>query len=283
MKKQFVAIIALLFLIMPAAAEEPAMTKDDAVLLISAVKNLKNRLNDLFSFTTGYDLSKVNQVRLTPTINWVKVAPKKAPPDGQTILEIVAAVDDPRGVSNIAGVRADLTGIGQLSDAQLLDNGKFGDVVSGDGLFTLLTTIMPGTTLGPKDINISAVNRNGWMALAKTTVDVEIKPLILEAKAVPEKLSTQSGAFVTLVLRVDNPGRPVDVKNISADIRPLGFQDALSFRNDGQDGDIASGDDTWTLRFILPKNLSPGNYLIPIEVVNFAGGSAAGKIPISIY
>ncbi|MBU0630409.1 MAG: hypothetical protein KKC80_05760 [Candidatus Margulisbacteria bacterium] len=283
MKKQLAAIIGLLLLVLPVAAEEATMTKDDAVLLISAVKNLKNRLNDLFSFTTGYDLSKVNQVRLTPTINWVKVTPKKAPPDGQTVLEIVAAVDDPNGLSNIAGVRADLASIGQLSDAQLIDNGKFGDVVAGDGLFTLLTTIMPETSLGPKDINVSAINRNGWMALAKTTIDVEIKPLIIEAKAVPEKISPQSGAFVTLVLRVDNPGRPIDVKSISADIRPLGFQDALSFRNDGQDGDVASGDDTWTVRFLLPKTLSPGNYLIPIEVINLAGGTATGKIPISIY
>lgn len=275
-------ISSILFVLPVVADEGETMTKDDAVLLVSAAKNLRNRLSELFSFTTGYDLSKVNQVRLTPTLNWVKVAPKKAPPDGQTVLEIVASVDDPKGLANIAGVRADLTAIGQLPDAQLVDNGKFGDAVAGDGLYTLLTTIMPETTLGQKDINISAVNRNGWMALAKTTLDVQINPVILEAKAIPEKVSPQSGAYVTLVLKVDNPGRPIDIKNISADLRPLGL-DAVPFRNDGQDGDLASGDDSWAIRFVIPKSALPGNYQIPVEVTNVVGGTATGKISISVY
>lgn len=283
MKKLTLLLISLVIFVLPVVAEgNETMTKDDAVLLVSAAKNLRNRLSELFSFTTGYDLSKVNQVRLTPTLNWVKVTPKKAPPDGQTVLEIVASVDDPKGLVNIAGTRADLTAIGQLPDAQLVDNGKFGDAVAGDGLYTLLTTIMPETTLGQKDITISAVNRNGWMALAKTTVDVQVNPLILEAKAIPEKVSPQSGAYVTLVMKVDNPGRPIDIKNISADLRPLGLE-AMYFRNDGQDGDVASGDDSWSIRFVIPKSALPGNYLIPVEVTNVVGGTATGKIFISVY
>jgi hypothetical protein len=190
---------------------EETLTKGEAVMLISATDFMKQKIGELFSWTVGYDITKVNRVRLTPTINYVKALPKKVPPDGRTVVEVVASVDDPSGLLNIAGVRADLSSIGRLSNTMLVDNGLFGDQKSGDGIYTLQTSVSPKVDLGPKDIPVAVANKKGWLALAKTTLDIRKNPLILEARCQPDRVLADGQSSVTISVKVDNPGRLEDV------------------------------------------------------------------------
>lgn len=288
--KKFVSllVVSLIILSNPVQAQKKAgaeeyMTKGEAVMLISATDFMKKKIGELISWTVGYDISKVNRVRLTPTINYVKAIPKKAPPDGRTIIEIQASVDDPGGLKNIAGVRADLSAIGRLANTMLVDNGLFGDEKPNDGIFTLQTSVSPKVTLGPKDIPVAAANKKGWLALAKTTLEIRKNPAIIEVKIYPEQIRADGKSEAVLTVKVDNPGRIEDVLYVKADLSVLGLSAESNLRNDGQAGDMLARDDIWTLRFVVPVSAAAGNYTIPIEVANMAGGVGKGTVNLSLF
>jgi hypothetical protein len=265
------------------AAAEEYLTKGEAVMLISATDFMKKKIGELLSWTVGYDISKVNRVRLTPTINYVKAVPRKVPPDGRTIVDVLASVDDPGGLKNISGVRADLSAIGRLPNAALVDNGLFGDQKPNDGIFTLQTSVSPQISLGAKDIPVAVANKKGWLALAKTTLEIRKNPAIIEAKVSPERVPADGRTPVTLTVRVDNPGRLEDVVEVKVDLSALGLSAEMRLRNDGLEGDLMAKDDLWSLQFVIPKTAKAGTYSLPLEVVNLAGGRAKGTISLTVY
>jgi len=175
MKRIALIIFIMVSCTMPViAVQKPqALTRAEVIKYLSASDQVKKKLSDLVSWTVGYDVSKINRAKLTPIISFVRVIPGRVAPDGRTIVEITAAVDDPGGLKNISGVRADLSAIGQLSNTILVDSGLFGDKKAGDGLFTLQTTIPTDVAFGLKELPVSAANKKGWLALSKATLDVE--------------------------------------------------------------------------------------------------------------
>jgi len=259
---------------MKAEAQE-YLTKGDAVMLISATDFMKKKIGELLSWTVGYDVSKVNRVKLTPTINYVRAEPKQLPPDGRTILELTASVDDPDGLNNIAGVRADLSSIGRLPNTQLVDNGLFGDAVADDGVYTLQSSVASRVPLGSKDITVAVANRNGWLALAKTSLDVKKDPTIVEVRVSPEKVLANGRTLATITVKVDNPGRIEDVSRVAADLSALGLDQnsLLSVANK----------DIWTLQFPVPASVPAGSYQVPLRAENLAGGSGTGRAAITVY
>ncbi|MDD4179145.1 MAG: hypothetical protein PHH14_03755 [Candidatus Margulisbacteria bacterium] len=265
------------------AAAEEVLTKGDAVMMLSATDFMKKKIGELLSWTVGYDVSKVSRVKLTPSINYVKALPKRVPPDGRTVIELQASVDDPSGLKNIAGVRADLSSIGRLSNMMLVDNGLFGDETPGDGVFTLQTSVSPQINIGNKDIAVAVSNKKGWLALAKTSLEVKKDPSILEARFLPDRVLAESGNLVTITVRVENPGRLIDIQSITADLSALQLSARESLYNTGEDGDLAAGDDTWTLQFALPKGAPVGTFTIPLQVTNLVGGLAIGEATITVY
>jgi hypothetical protein len=269
-----------------AAAEKPAagntLTKGEAVMMLSTTDFMKQKIGELLSWTVGYDVSKVNRVRLTPTINYVKAVPKKAPPDGRTIIEVLAAVDDPGGLVNIAGVRADLSEIGRLANTMLVDNGLFGDEKASDGVFTLQTSISPRIDLGAKNIPVAVANKKGWLALAKTSVEVKKNPTILEARFLPEKALADGKTLVRITVKVDNPGRLEDVAAVTADLRQLRLGDRVGLLNTGQQGDEIAGDNVWSLQFTLSRDIPAGTYVVPAQATNLVGGLGAATATLTV-
>lgn len=284
----------LILLLLVAAAMAPAgaqkraeagetLTKGEAVMLISATDFMKKKIGELLSWTIGYDVSRVNRVRLTPTINYVKAVPRKVPPDGRTVIELLASVDDPGGLKNIAGVRADLSTIGRLPNTMLVDNGLFGDVQPDDGVYTLQTSVSSMIDLGAKDITVAVANKKGWLALARTTLDVRKDPTVTSARVQPERVLANGRTLVTITVKLDNPGRIEDVKEAVADLRAFGLSERAPFGNEGREGDSMAKDDIWTLQFIMPETVAPGTYAIPIEAANLVGGLGLGRATVTVY
>ena len=263
-------------------AEVKYMTKGEAIQLLTTSDFVKQKIGELLSWTIGYDISKVSRVRLTPTINYIKATPKKVPPDGRTIIEVEASVDDPGGLGNISGVRADLSSIGRLANTTLVDNGLFGDEKANDGIFSLQTTVSSRTGLGSKDIPVAVANKKGWLALAKTTLDVRKNPSLVEIKIAPDKVVADGRAIYTLTVKVDNPGRIEDLDSVAADLSPFGLSNPMALVNNGTAGDAAAGDDTWTVRFAVPSSVPAGSYTISIAARNIAGGEANGQLSLTV-
>ena len=282
--------VVLEILLSPAVAQTPAkpedkkaLTKGEAVMLLSTTDFIKKKISDLLSWTVGYDISKLSRVRLTPSINYVKVMPRRVPPDGRTVFDLVASVDDPEGLSNIAGVRADLSGLGRLSNMMLVDNGLFGDSEAGDGIYTLQTSIPSKIDIGKQEIPVAVANKKGWLALAKTSVDVRKNPRIIESGFSRKEAKADSREITRLTVKIDNPGRREDIKEVTADLRAIGYTDILLMRNDGEKGDLVAADDTYSLQFVVHKSAPPGEYIIKVRATNFASGSVAKEVVLKVY
>lgn len=283
-----VALILLCLAQTPALAQKKAgaeetMTKGDAVMLLSATDFMKQKIGELVSWTVGYDLSRINRVKLTPTINYLKIVPRKMPPDGRTVLELLASVDDPGGLVNIAGVRADLSSIGRLANTALVDNGLYGDEKADDGVYTLQTSVSPRVDLGLKDITVAVANKKGWLALAKTTLDIEKNPTILETKLEPARARVGSGVSILITLTVDNPGRPEDINYVSADLSALHLSARSQLVNNGLQGDLKANDNVWSLEFALKNDVPAGTYVIPVQATNIIGGLAISQGTLTVY
>ena len=258
-----------------AAAEEVEyLTKGDAVLLLSATDFVKQKIGALLSWTIGYDISKVNRIKLIPTIDYIKVVPRKVPPDGRTVLEILAAVDDPGGLGNIAGVRADLSTIGQLPNMMLVDTGLFGDEKANDGVYTLQTNVPDRVDPGAKEVPVAVANKKGWLALAKTTLDISKNPVIIETSFSPETAKADGKSVVTMTVKVDNPGREADLKSVTADLSAFGYEEKMFLKK--------IGSNAYSVRFTVPTSLYAGDYHIRLEATNLAGGKTSGEYLLRI-
>ncbi len=283
----FILIMWLVILLGPTHAQEGSaqeqLTKGEAAMRLSAADFMKKKIGDLLSWTVGYDISKVSRVRLTPSINYVRAVPRKVPPDGRTILEIEASVDDPGGLGNISGVRADLSSIGRLPNTMLVDNGLFGDQRASDGVYTLQTNISPRIDLGPKEVPVAVSNKKGWLALAKTTLDVKKNPVIVEARFVPEKVRADGRELATLTIQIDNPGRVEDLENVTIDLRAVGYTELIPLRNDGKGGDAVAGDNIFTVQFVIPDYIRGGRYNIRIGASNLATGYTSEDLVLEVY
>lgn len=266
-----------------AEAEEEALTKGEAVMLLSATDFMRKKIADLLSWTIGYDISKLSRVKLTPSINYVKAVPRKIPPDGRTVFEIVASVDDPGGLGNVAGVRADLSSVGRLPNMMLVDNGLFGDEKAEDGIYTMQSSIPIEVEVGKKEVQIAVANKKGWLALAKTSIDIRKNPAIIEARFTPDQAKADGKEVVILTVRIDNPGRSEDLRGVTADLRAFGYGKLLLLRDDGKGGDLVAGDDVYSLRFIVPRGIKPGEHSIRIGASNLASGYVAADILLKVY
>ncbi len=259
MKKLAIAVILLIALTLPIFAEE-VLSKGEAVALISAADFVKQKIGDLFSWTIGYDISKVNRVKLVPSIGFIRAVPLRVPPDGRTVLEISAAVEDPKGLPNISGVRADLSSIGKLSNTMLVDNGLWGDKVAGDGIYTLQTNVDPNINMGDKEIPVAAANKEGWVALSKTSVTVDNTPQIVESTIDPQNIPADGSTPYRLKIKVVTPGSQDDLEGVYANLKEVGQGEKVALKYNG--GQL------YSLETIVPQGTRPGKKKIEIFAVN---------------
>lgn len=254
-------------------AEGKALTKGQALERISTVDFVKRKIGNLLSWTIGYDESKVNRANLVPVINYVKAQPIRVPPDGRTVIELTASIDDPAGLQNISGVRADLSNIGRLPNMMLVDNGLWGDKKAGDGIYTLQSNASLRVAEGEKEIPVAAANLNGWLALSKTSVNIDKNPVILEAYTQPKQIKSDGKTQFRLWVKVENPGGADEVKEISADLSYVGLAKVqLLYSQEGY----------FYIEAILPKNLRRGKYNIPVEVKNRLGGETKTTLELEV-
>ncbi len=250
MKKLFLIVILLAAAFAPVMADDQkpkTITRAEVIEKISASDFLKKKIGDLMNWSVGYDITKINRTNLAPTISFIKATPIQVPPDNRTVLLITVKVSDPNGLDNISGVRADLSSINRLPNAMLVDNGLWGSVVAGDGIYALQTNVGYSVPSGQKDIPVAVSNKAGWVALGRTNIDVETNPMISEEKSVPQTISSASGGTVTFSAKVVNPGRQEDMKSVNIDLRPIGLENYTKMWDDGTHGDINGGDRVYTL------------------------------------
>ncbi len=175
------------------------LTRSQVIAKISTADFMQQKIGELFSWTAGYDLNSINRLKLIPNIKQITLLPTRAPSDGRTVIGILTEVDDPKGLKNIEGVRADLSSIGRLPNMMLIDNGRWGDERKSDGVYTLQTSIPQDVVEGDKEIAVAVVNKEGWMALSSTSLSVSNKKIIASARIVPAKVVLSPNTKVVII------------------------------------------------------------------------------------
>jgi hypothetical protein len=276
MKKVF-TIIALVLIIGNNVYSEDSkkiMTRADVIEKLSASDFLKKKIGDLFNWNVGYDITKINRTNLAPTLSFIKITPIKVPPDNRTIVLITAKVTDPSGPDNISGVRADLSGIKKLPNMMLVDNGLYGDRVAGDQVYTLQTNVGYDVPSGDKDIPVAVSNKMGWVALGKTDVNVQLNPIISEAKATPQYAKADGVSKVTLSAKVDNPGRQEDLRQVTIDLRSIGMDNNVQMKS--------TGGNTYSITVTVKPGTSVGVKKLPVYADNIYDGKTNGEILLEV-
>jgi len=255
-----------------AQEEKKLLSKADAARLIVDTDFLKKKISQLLSWTIGYDISSINKAKLVPSIKRIEAVPIAVPPDGRTVFSLLVEVDDPGGLSNISGVRADLSNIGQLSNTALVDNGLWGDTSAGDGVYSIQTSVDPKIVSGKKIISVAVANKKGWLTLSEAAMDVERNPSILWAKASPENVYADGESKLILEASIFNPGRIEDVTSVKIDLKELGLKPQPMTYN----GEV------FRAEVIVPEGVSGGEKKLPITVENMVGGRASGYIIVKV-
>jgi hypothetical protein len=108
-----------------------------------------------------------------PVIVLVVVTPSSVGAGSGIELLVWAQVEDPDGPQDIESVICDLSDIGMGSDAPMNDNGTSGDLVSGDGIFSIKVQGVGPLESGNHTLTVVAKDMRGGMYSARTYLNVK--------------------------------------------------------------------------------------------------------------
>ncbi len=95
-------------------------------------------------------------------------------PGGEVLFRVHASDTD----GSVDLVEVDLSAIGGSATQQMHDNGAYGDQIPGDGVFSWLATVEQGTTIGAKNLPITAWDDAG--ASASDSVSLTVTEFLLD-------------------------------------------------------------------------------------------------------
>ena len=111
-----------------------------------------------------------NSVILTPpSLTNPQATPNSAANDDSTLTLLTVQVTE--AGSGVGEIKIDLSPIGGSSDQALHDDGTNGDIASGDNTYSYLTTVLPGTPAGEKNLTVSAFDTSNAIS---STVNITL-------------------------------------------------------------------------------------------------------------
>jgi hypothetical protein len=93
---------------------------------------------------------------LPPVISEVRISTAVLENDGRSSYRLEVVVSDDTGLPGIWKVEADLSDLGGDQDTPMVDTGSGGDLVAGDGTYTLLFVVQPDAKPGNAVIKVTA-------------------------------------------------------------------------------------------------------------------------------
>ena len=169
-------------------------------------------------------------------------------------------------------VSCDLTAIG--GGAAVEFNGQV------DGTFTLDTTVAVTTSAGSKSIPITIHDAQGRSGSATISVNV-VTPTNPTAAGSGSPASVESGGATLLAVTVTPGNYPISTGlTVTADLTSIGGGAIVSFRDDGQNGDVTAGDGIYSYQTTVTGN--GGARTLPVTVSDAQGRSGSANIPLNI-
>ena len=153
----------------PVYDPDRALTRAEAAMLISRFARPQAGFRGLFDFETGYTVERFCKLDLPPEIAAFTVEPAQAAKGQTTSLKLRAQIAPRQYFFPLAKVKADLSDIGGMPDAEMYDDGTHGDEREGDLVYSLNVQYTPAGG-GEKILGVTATDRLGWEGKAETSL-----------------------------------------------------------------------------------------------------------------
>ncbi len=179
----------------------------------------------------------------------------------------------------VASVTIDLSSIGGSASASMYDNGTNGDMIAGNGTWSLNYTVPGATSSGAKTLNVTATDSGGASnsTSISLTVNANQPPSLSNASATPAVAMPHTQITVTVTV-TDMHG----LSSVTADASAVGRGSSITMYDDGlTGGDASAGDNVWTCQFDAAGLTTPGAKSIPIaatDTLGLGGNSSASPI-----
>ena len=215
---------------------------------------------------------------VAPVIEDVQADPESVPNDGESEVVISALILD--GNEDIEEVYANLNTLGGASKEIMNNDGIYPDLEGGDDIWSLVTTVKNTVTTGNKQVEITAVDTQGFDDSKKVTVTViqsNNEPRIVDY--IVEDRSVSSGEEVKVFVNItDEDG---DIREVILDLSEIGGGE-ITLNDDAQSPDVEASDLVFSGSFVVPGNLSDGVYNITIIATDLPGDTDSATFTITV-
>jgi hypothetical protein len=253
------------------------VTSGDSIFSFSAtvtigtsagLKSLPITVNDAQARTGNGTISlTVTPAPTNPTI--IGAALPSSVVAGNTTWLTTTVVPGANPASTGITVSGDLSAIGGSAAQIFYDDATHGDVTAGDNVFSLTATVTVGTSLGSKNILVTATDnqlRTGSGIIAINVTTAPTNPLI-DGNATPSSvLAGNSTLLAASVTPGTNPASTSIV--VEGDLSAIGGSPTQLFYDDGSHGDITASDNIFSYNVIVSGGTSAGIKSLPITVTD---------------
>lgn len=258
------------------------MTRAEAANLIARIKEARNRVSFVYDWKRGFDASTFCQVNSAPVVSAAST-PEAVYADGKSSVTLFAKVQTAGGLPDIVVVKANLRAVDGPSDAVMYDDASHGDGVAGDAVFSLSFPVAANVSPGYKEFLLTAVNKWGLSASAKTRLWVYAKnnaPAIVSSLSYP--FAVRPGGSAVLAVKVYDADGSSDIESVTADLSSLGGNSAELLSDSGTGGDVNKGDLIYMKEIKILAGLAIGKAVIPVSVRDKSGETDKNEIKLDI-
>jgi hypothetical protein len=87
---------------------------------------------------------------------------------------------------------------------------------------------------------------------------------------------------VLLSVKVENPGRQEDLKEVTIDLTSTGLENDVRMWDDGTHGDIKAGDRIFSVSVVPKEGTGSGTKKLKVSASNLFGGSSESEISLVV-
>ncbi|MHC5079497.1 MAG: choice-of-anchor X domain-containing protein [Planctomycetota bacterium] len=178
------------------------------------------------------------------------------------VLFTVTATDD----TGLTSVEVDISAINGAANQAMFDDGSNGDATASDNVYSFQYTLPAACPTGTFQIPISATDTDTETVttMVTLTVNANTPPVLNSPAATPDPTSRNQNVLFT-VQATDSDGF---VTSVTVDLTALGGTSTEAMVDDGTQGDVAAGDNTFSLQWNISATATVATHVLPVTATD---------------
>ena len=264
----------------------PTPSTSNTLAVFRAANGCTDTNNNASDFSAATPAPRNTATALNPcTTNPTGVgaaSPSTVLQGGVTLLT-VAVTPGTGPTSTGLAVTANLGAIGGSTTQTFYDDGTNGDVTAGDNTFSYSATVDAGTTPGVKSLPASitdAQSRSGSCNIGLTVTATSTSP---SGTGAASPSTVLQGGTTLLTVAVTPGANPTSTGlAVSADLGAIGGSATQTFYDDGTNGDVTAGDNTFSFFATVDAGTTPGVKSLPASITDAESRSGSANIGLTV-